>query len=214
MTVFMKVCGDFFEHNHVARWQAEDFERLIDNLPAGHAVFLEDFSMDYAHVHQNEVQGKFQGSNEMQRALAITSLNLYLHSFSLYHCNVPNTIGDHWTHWTSTLFPVVVYYRSKDGQVWAFSYSYLSPDGKHDNSFVQHVNEHLIEEIKNVFKEELKRVLEVVHFVSDGCRGQFKLKKQWSWLSTLKQKLKIQAHSPTHSPTHSLTHTLTHSLTH
>ena len=87
---------------------------------------------------------------------------------------------------------MVVYYRSKDGQVWAFSYSYLSPDGKHDNSFVQHVNEHLIEEIKNVFKEELKRVLEVVHFVSDGCRGQFKLKKQWSWLSTLKQKFKIQ----------------------
>ena len=35
-------------------------------------------------------------------------------------------------------------------------------------------------------------VLEVVHFVSDGCRGQFKLKKQWSWLSTLKQKFKIQ----------------------
>ena len=47
----------------MARWQAEDFERLIDNLPAGHAVFLEDFSMDYAHVHQNEVQGKFQDIN-------------------------------------------------------------------------------------------------------------------------------------------------------
>ena len=60
-------------------------------------------------------------------------------------------------------------FRNARGQVWAFSYSYLSPDGKHDNSFVQHVNEHLIEEIKNVFKEELKRVLEVVHFVSDGC---------------------------------------------
>ena len=120
--------------------------RLCSGCVPGHAVFLEDFSMDYAHVHQNEVQG-----NEMQQQLiaagSITSLDLYIDNSPLCHFNVPHTTGDHWTHWTSTLFPVVVYYRRKAGQVWAFSYSYLSHDGKHDNSFVQHVNEHLIEEI-------------------------------------------------------------------
>ena len=52
MEVFRTVSTDFFEHSHVARWQGEDFELLIDNLPINHAVFLEDFSMDYAHVHQ------------------------------------------------------------------------------------------------------------------------------------------------------------------
>jgi hypothetical protein len=103
-------------------------------------------------------------------------LGVYPHNPLLCHFNVPNTTGDPWTHWTSTLFPVMEYYRRKDGQVWAFSYSYLIPDGKHENFFVQHVNEHLIEEIQKKIKEELKLDLEVVHFVSGGCRGQFKLK--------------------------------------
>ena len=52
METFRAVSAHFFEHNHVAKKQAEEFEKLIDNLPLGHAVFLEDFSMDYAHVHQ------------------------------------------------------------------------------------------------------------------------------------------------------------------
>ena len=102
------------------------------------------------------------------------------------------TQGEHWTHWSSTLFPVVVYYRDNEGDVWAHSYTYLSPDGKHDNGFVQHVNEHLVQFIKEkVFKEQLGRGLDVAHFISDGCRGQFKLRRQWFWLSTLKEKLGV-----------------------
>ena len=155
MAEFRVVSADFFEHDHVARWQAEDFELLIANLPKGQAIFLEDFSMDYSHVHQGETQ------------------------------------GEHWTHWSSTLFPVVVYYRDNDGLVWAHSYTYLSPDGKHDNDFVQHVNEHLVALVKAKLQDELDVKLELVHFVSDGCRGQFKLKKQWLWLTNLETTLGV-----------------------
>ena len=52
MEIFREVSADFFEHSHVARWQDEDFHLLIKNLPKNHAIFLEDFSMDYSHVHQ------------------------------------------------------------------------------------------------------------------------------------------------------------------
>ena len=91
----------------------------------------------------------------MECSMLCPSLDLYLHNSPLCHFNVLYTTGDHWTHWTLTRFScVAVNYRRKDGQVWAFSYSYHSPDGKHDSSFVQHVNEHLIEETKKVFKEE------------------------------------------------------------
>jgi hypothetical protein len=108
------------------------------------------------------------------------------------HVHQNETQGEHWTHWSSTLFPVVVYYRDKSGEVWAHSYTYLSPDGKHDNAFVQHVNEHLISEVKKVFTEQLKQELKVVHFVSDGCRGQFKLRRQWFWLSSLEGKSGVE----------------------
>ena len=43
MRVFVEVSAQFFEHNHVAKAQQEDFDRLIDELPANHAIMLEDF---------------------------------------------------------------------------------------------------------------------------------------------------------------------------
>ena len=105
------------------------------------------------------------------------------HCFRFQHNNNQNeTQGEHWTHWSSTIFPVVVYYKDKGGTVWAHAHTYLSADGKHDNQFVQHVNAHLIGEVK-VLMEEQGDKMEVCHFVSDGCRGQFKLRRQWFWLS-------------------------------
>ena len=50
--MFEEASAEFFEHDHVAKQQAADFERLITELPPTHCVMLEDFSMDYAHVHQ------------------------------------------------------------------------------------------------------------------------------------------------------------------
>ena len=83
-----------------------------------------------------------------------------------------------------TPFPVVLYY---DGKVRAHTHTSLSPDSKHDTKFVQHVNDHLIPITKQQLKDQGVD-LKVVYFASDGCRGQFKLRAQWFWLSkTMKE---------------------------
>ena len=47
-----------------------------------------------------------------------------------------------------------MYYKDKGGTVWAHAHTYLSADGKHDNQFVQHVNAHLIGEVKVLMEEQ------------------------------------------------------------
>ena len=82
------------------------------------------------------------------------------------------TQSEWWTAHQSTLLPVIVYYRTKDGAVtWARSHVVMSPDPNHDNAFVQHVVDLLIKEYQEEFKKE-GRALKHVHCWSDGCAGQ------------------------------------------
>ena len=57
MELFRAVGTEFFEHSHVAWWNAVEFDGLLDNLSEGHIVILEDFQMNYTHSHNNAVQG-------------------------------------------------------------------------------------------------------------------------------------------------------------
>ena len=49
---------DFFEHREIAKWQARQFDKCIDNLPVNQLVVLIDYSMNYSHVHLNEAGGE------------------------------------------------------------------------------------------------------------------------------------------------------------
>ena len=55
----------------------------------------------------------------------------------------------------------------------------MRPDRKHDNSFVQYCNDVVIKHYKTVMGASLTGV----HIWSDGCKAQFKLKKQHYWLT-------------------------------
>ena len=57
MVLFREVATSFFEHSHVARWNAVQFDEMLKNLPEGHLVILEDFQMNYTHSHNNAIQG-------------------------------------------------------------------------------------------------------------------------------------------------------------
>ena len=57
MVLFREVATSFFEHSHVARRNAVQFDEMLKNLPEGHLVILEDFQMNYTHSHNNAIQG-------------------------------------------------------------------------------------------------------------------------------------------------------------
>jgi hypothetical protein len=149
MAHLKRIVDLFWEHQYVAHHQQDEFDRCIRDLPEDQAVILEDFAMNYSHVHNSETQ------------------------------------GEHWEHWSTTLFNTVVYSHRgnppgyKEGRaVWATAEPFVSPDRKHSNEFVQHCNNILIEKLKKNIKG-----LKTVHLWSDGCKGQFKQKKQWEWLT-------------------------------
>ena len=93
------------------------------------------------------------------------------------HVHPDETQGEFWTHVQTTVLPIIVY-RLVDGKVWAESYVFLSDDLKHDNDFVRHCVEVLVEDLKGN-----GAAVSAVHFWSDGCGAQFKLQKQFYFVS-------------------------------
>jgi len=104
-------------------------------------------------------------------------------AMSYSHIHQEETQGEHWEHWSTTLFNTVVYAHRDNPtgggkSVWATAEPFVSPDRKHSNEFVKHCNNILIQR----WKEKIPG-LEAVHIWSDGCKGQFKQKAQWYWLT-------------------------------
>jgi hypothetical protein len=94
-----------------------------------------------------------------------------------------------WSSWQTTLLPVVAYRRvpefegDETGVVVAESRVYVSPDLLHSNAFVQHVTNDSIRHYQRVFAAGGTPLVNV-HIWSDGCRGQFKNKEQFLWLTS------------------------------
>lgn len=93
------------------------------------------------------------------------------------HVHPDETQGEFWTHVQTTVLPIICY-RLIDGEVWAESHVFLSDDLKHDNDFVRHCVGVLVEHLKGDGV-----TIEAIHFWSDGCGAQFKLKKQFYFIS-------------------------------
>ena len=93
------------------------------------------------------------------------------------HVHPDETQGEFWTHVQTTVLPIICY-RLIDGEVWAESHVFLSDDLKHDNDFVRHCIGVLVEHLKGGGV-----TINAIHFWSDGCGAQFKLKKQFYFIS-------------------------------
>ena len=105
----------------------------------------------------------------------------YSMNYSHEHANAPQS--QWWSAYQSTLLPVIVYSKAKDGTVvWARSHVFMSGDLNHSNAAVQHAINIVIGEYEVKFKEE-GRELKHVHIWSDGCGGQFKNRNQLYWLT-------------------------------
>ena len=69
----------------------------------------------------------------------------------------------HWNKTYLTIHPVVIYYHA-NSIIHTKSYCFISDDLEHDSSFVNRVQFHLL----NILREMLPQ-LKKVHYVSDGC---------------------------------------------
>ena len=59
MKIFNEVLTEYATHRHAANWNADQFDEMIDKLQPGHIILLEDYGMNYSHVHKDEMQSEF-----------------------------------------------------------------------------------------------------------------------------------------------------------
>lgn len=72
--------------------------------------------------------------------------------------------------------------KGKDGRVWAESHVFLSPDRNHDNDFARHCIKQVLGRLR-AEREENEPEIKRLAIWSDGCKAQFKLKKQLFFVS-------------------------------
>jgi hypothetical protein len=175
---YIEIAKTFFEHREIGHWQADEFNTCIDKLPEEHIAILIDFSMNYSHLHADEISGEHWYHHYdhycscCHCAISVTSHLLLLPLFIIVDCCSCRS------HVQTTIIPVVVYRRDDEGVVNAHSIVYMSDDLNHSNNMVQHV-------VNDVLAKETGagRKVGCAHVWSDGCAGQLKNKHQLYWLS-------------------------------
>ncbi len=101
--------------------------------------------------------------------------------------------SEHWSKHQSTVVPVAIWYRDKDGNLVMEAIIFISEDTKHSNKFVQYVLEKVIKAYQEKLWGDDERELKRVHVWSDGCAGQFKNRNQLYWLVRIINSLSFKA---------------------
>jgi len=73
---FIELLGQFPYHSFLAKWQREQLDALLENLPLDQAVCIHDYSEGYACRFQDEIQSQYFDVNKVSRHVTI----LYRHS--------------------------------------------------------------------------------------------------------------------------------------
>ena len=152
------------------------------SVESSHAEFtqlLEEHLVGYsAHRHVANFQAEqFDAMVDRLKDTPGHCIMLMDYGMNYSHVHPDETQGEFWTHVQTTVLPIVVY-RLIGGRVWAESYVFLSDDLKHDNDFVRHCVGVLV---KNMKDDGV--AVDTIHFWSDGCACQFKLKKEMFFVS-------------------------------
>ena len=73
---FIELLGQFPYHSFLAKWQREQLDALLENLPLDQAVCIHDFSEGYACRFQDEIQSQYFDVNKVSLHVTL----LYRHS--------------------------------------------------------------------------------------------------------------------------------------
>lgn len=142
---FNQLLKEYPSHSFMARWQREQLDNLLDNLPQGHVVCIHDYSEGYTCRKQDEIQSEYFDVAKVSLHVTI----LYRHAVEAVDGiastdDEPNTIKEH------------IFVISDD------------PGQDHDSV-------HKVQElIHNYLKDDLNYNVVKVHEFTDGCAAQYK----------------------------------------
>ena len=61
---FTKLLETFPAHRFCAKWQHEQLQNLLENLPLGHVCYIHDYSENYSCQHQDQIQSLYYGQTQ------------------------------------------------------------------------------------------------------------------------------------------------------
>ncbi|CAH3152929.1 unnamed protein product, partial [Pocillopora meandrina] len=151
---FQQLLKDYPYHSFMAKWQKEQFDHLMTNLPLNHIICVHDFSENYTCRSQDEIQSEYFDPVKVSIHVSI----VYRHA-DIDIDGKASTEQD----------PVLI-----KEHIFA-----LSEDNTQDYHFVHHTQGLILTYLRN----EVKVKVDKVHEFTDGCAGQYKSKHTFGDLS-------------------------------
>ena len=140
----IKLLETFPAHRFRAKWQHEQLQNLLENLPLGHVCCIHDYSENYLCQHQDQIQSLYYG--QTQASIHVTILHRHA---------LPEVDGEE---------------SSEDDPRVVTEHLYvISPDLRHDHHSVQGCRNHVASYLK-----EIGYTVKFMHEWTDGCSAQYK----------------------------------------
>ena len=73
---FLELLSGYTYHSFMAKWQKDQFDSLVANLPLNHVICVHDFSENYICRSQDEIQSQYFDPNKVSIHVSI----LYRHA--------------------------------------------------------------------------------------------------------------------------------------
>lgn len=138
----------------MAKWQKDQCDSLVANLPLNHVNCDHDFSENYVCPSQDEIQSQYLDPNKVSIRVTILYRHASLQTDGKESTeDNPSIIKEH-------LFAI-------------------SDDNTQDYHFVHHVQSLIL----RYFREQQHLTVDKIHEFTDGCAGQYKSKHTFGHLS-------------------------------
>lgn len=151
---FLELLKDYTYHSFMAKWQKDQFDSLVANLPLNHVICVHDFSENYICRSQDEIQSQYFDPNKVSIHVTI----LYRHAHL-------QTDGKESTEENPCIIKEHIFA--------------LSDDNTQDYHFVHHVQNLIL----TYLREQHHLTVDKIHEFTDGCAGQYKSKHTFGDLS-------------------------------
>ena len=151
---FLELLKEYTYHSFMAKWQKDQFDSLVANLPLNDVICVHDFSENYICRSQDEIQSQYFDPNKVS-----------IHVSILYHHADPQLDGKE----STEVNPCII-----KEHIFA-----LSDDTTQDYHFVHHVQSLIVHYLRN----QLHLTVNKIHEFTDGCAGQYKSKHTFGDLS-------------------------------
>ena len=140
----IKLLQSFPSHNFRAKWQHQQFNNLVENLPTDHCVTVHDYSENYQCSEKVELQSSYFQKTEVS-----------LHVTLIYRHAILEFDGKQST--------------PENPEIVCEQLFVISPDEQHDRHFTHQVQKEVADYLRSI-----AYTCRVMHEFCDGCAAQYK----------------------------------------